>query len=502
LLVGSVKSRRVLVRVITARLMDRREFSCAMKSGFFTPAARCYGVERRHVPNTASPPVYDIATGATMPIFYQAVGRHAGVCRESELYHHPLPPFESRGQLSYRALALAAALILPGCNLDAPTAPSTGGLEEKPETAAAAAPIAISPGQSIQAKVNSYPAGTQFLIKAGTHYGQRVVPKARNAFIGEPGAILDGRGTTPYAFERGSPPYPDYVHIKGLIIQNYDSPDQYGAILAGSKKTESTTGWIVENCEIRNNSHGGIKLGNKMKVLNNFIHHNKQIGISGSGDSVLVQGNEIAYNNYLKIFPFGKVLGGAKFIDTRWLVVRGNNVHHNEGNGLWTDIRNTYVLVENNVVTANSGAGIMHEISYDAIIRNNTARQNGFARTWITGAGILISASANVAVYGNTVTGNKQGIVGIQQNRTQQGIDYSSNLKNMNVHHNTIQVPAGGISGISSGVSNLTYTSRNNRYTSNTYDLGTDPKPFMWMNDRRTKTEWQTYGQDVNGTFH
>ena len=31
----------------------------------------------------------------------------------------------------------------------------------------------------------------------------------------------------------------------------------------------------MENCEIRYNEYGGIKLGNKMQVLNNFIHHNK-----------------------------------------------------------------------------------------------------------------------------------------------------------------------------------------------------------------------------------
>jgi parallel beta-helix repeat protein len=407
------------------------------------------------------------------------------------------------------ALMLLAAAAAAGCNSDDSTAPVSPDqttepaqiAPSSPELATTATQVTISPGQSIQAKVNSYPAGTQFLLKAGTYYSQRVVPKSGNAFIGEPGAILDGKGATRYAFERGNSPYPNNVVVKGLIIQHYAPPEQQGAILAGGPQPDQkTTGWVVQNCEVRYNATGGIRTGDKTKVIGNFVHHNGQLGIMGSGDSVLVQNNEISYNNYQNLYPFGIALGGGKFVNTRWLTVQGNKVHDNQGNGLWTDIGNRYALIENNVVEANSGAGIMHEISYDATIRNNTARKNGFARGWVTGAGILISASANVEVYGNTVTGNKQGIVGIQQKRVHAGIDYSTNLKNLNVHDNTVQVAIGGVSGISS-ISNLSFTSRNNRYVHNSYDIGTDLKPFSWMNSKRTKSQWQSYGNDVTGTF-
>jgi hypothetical protein len=406
---------------------------------------------------------------------------------------------------SSRYALLLLAFAATGCDSDTATSPiapvedpvGAGASEDGPELASASGLIAISPGQSIQAKVNSYPAGTQFLIKAGTYTKQRIVPKSGNAFIGEPGAILDGKNATAYAFDRDGKPFATGVRIKGLIIQNYASPDQHGAIMA-----HSTTGWIVENCEVRYNKHAGIKLGNKMKVLNNHIHHNGQIGISGVGDSVLVEGNEIAFNNYQKTFPFGHVLGGAKFVKTRWLIVRGNNVHDNQGNGLWMDIDNIHALIEKNVSVNNSGAGFMHEIGYDAVIRNNTAKGNGYARDWVTGAGILISASANVEVYGNTVLDNKQGIVGIQQFRTKNGVDYSSNLKNLYVHHNTVRVKTSGVTGIASGTSTLTYTSRNNRFVSNSYDLGSDTKSYTWMGSKRTKAEWQKYGNDVNGTFY
>jgi parallel beta-helix repeat protein len=407
------------------------------------------------------------------------------------------------------ALVLALTLVA-GCNSDDPTGPApiaetldqAPGVQAAPDFAAATGQVVITPGTSIQAKVNASPAGTQFLIKAGTYYNQRVVPKSGNVFIGEPGAILDGKNSTPYAFEHGNAPFPSNVRIKGLIIQNYASPDQQGAISAAGNASQSTTGWVIENCEVRYNKYVGIKLGNKIKLLNNYVHHNGQIGISGIGDSILVEGNEIAFNNYQKTFGFGKVLGGAKFVSTKGLIVRRNNVHDNQGNGIWLDIDNIKALVENNVATKNSGAGIMTEIGYSTVIRNNTAKGNGYARDWVTGAGILISATADVEVYGNTVQDNKQGIVAIQQYRTKNGVNYSSNLKNLNVHDNTVRVLAGGVTGLASGVGDQPYTSRNNRFVHNTYDVGADAKTWTWKSAKRSKREWQSFGNDVNGVFN
>jgi parallel beta-helix repeat protein len=395
------------------------------------------------------------------------------------------------------ALILAASLLGAGCQPDRATGPAD--LEENPsgtELAAATTPVPILPGQSIQAKVNSYPAGTRFLLKAGTHTRQTVSPKSGNWFIGEAGTILTGQSTTPYAFD-GARGVRD-VHIQGLIIEKYDSPVQMAPILANG-----TIGWVIEGNEIRYNSAGGVRIGDKARVLRNYIHHNHQIGIVGRGDSVLIEDNEIAYNNYLKEYAFGFELGGAKFVNTRNLVVRGNRVHHNEGNGLWTDMNNIYVVYENNIVDDNSGAGIFHEVSLDAKIRNNTTRRNGFARGWVTGAGILVSASANVEVYGNQVSGNKQGIVGIQQKRTINGIDFSKNLKNLYVHNNTVTLSGQGVNGVACDTGdNGVWTSRNNRFQANSYDLASYTSPFRWMSKNLTKSQWQGYGQDTNGSFY
>src|SRR5579872_7525786 len=52
--------------------------------------------------------------------------------------------------------------------------------------------VPVYPSQSLESMVNSYPAGTTFLIKAGVHRLQYAIPKNYDCFIGESGAVLDG----------------------------------------------------------------------------------------------------------------------------------------------------------------------------------------------------------------------------------------------------------------------------------------------------------------------
>jgi hypothetical protein len=56
--------------------------------------------------------------------------------------------------------------------------------------------------------------------------------------------------------------------------------------------------------------------------------------------------------------------------------VRNNWVHDNRGAGLWADTNNNDFLIENNVIEDNDGPAIFYEISYNAVIKNNTLRRN------------------------------------------------------------------------------------------------------------------------------
>jgi parallel beta-helix repeat protein len=297
----------------------------------------------------------------------------------------------------------------------------------------------------------------------------------------------------------------DYVTIRGLIIEKYANPAQEGAIKAGTGSSLSD-GWVIENNEIRLNHGIGIRVGHRSQVVNNIIHNNGQMGMGGSGSDILVENNEISYNNFAG-YKQSWEAGATKFVWTSNLIARGNYVHDNIGSGLWTDINNINTLYENNIVEDNTKTGIFHEISYAAIIRNNTVQRNSFGNTgWIGGCGIKVSGSPNVEVYDNTLRDNYGGVCVQQQDRDDEGPAYGSyTVKNLSVHDNNIRMSA-GLNGMvidfapPDGV-DAYFTTWNNHFENNDYTLGGTGKRFAWMHSTRTDAEWVAYGNDDTGTI-
>ncbi len=181
---------------------------------------------------------------------------------------------------------------------------------------------------------------------------------------------------------------------------------------------------------------------------------------------------------------------------TEGLIVRDNFVHDNRGVGLWTDIDNIDTRYEANRVYNNERIGIFHEISYDAVIVDNDVRGNGFDFDfWLWGAGIAVAASPNVEIVGNRLAANADGIVAIQQSRTEAPASYGPLLvQNLAVHDNDLSANGGSI-GIGQDVGdNAVYSDLNNRFYDNVYG-DTSGRPFYWLNDDRTLDEWLGYGQ-------
>ena len=290
------------------------------------------------------------------------------------------------------------------------------------------------------------------------------------------------------------------VTIRNLIVEKYATPTQTAAVTLGRAS-------IIEDSEVRWNHAGGIKSQSQSIVRRSHVHHNGGVGFAGSGDDILVENSESSYNG--AIYEPHWEAGGSKWAFTRNLVVRNNFSHHNFGTGLWTDIDNYFSLYEGNLVEDNDQSGIFHEISFDAVIRNNISRRNGTAREfpgWSTGAGIEVTTSTNVEIYGNTLVDNWQGITGLDDHRVTQVGSGGWALRNLYVHDNTItsslNLRGGGRSGVidSSGQGAFS-ESANNRYDFNAYDLGAAPRYFIWLGADRDEHQWQAYGQDVNGTF-
>lgn len=282
------------------------------------------------------------------------------------------------------------------------------------------------------------------------------------------------------------------VTVRDLTVEKYATPAQLAAVDSGAGRT-----WMIDNVTARLNHGGGLRAGVGTTIVNSRSLANGQIGITGTGDGIRLENSEIGGNNTAGYEP-GWEAGGSKFAYTTDLVARGNFVHHNDGPGLWTDIDNLRTLYEDNQVNDNRGEGIFHEISYAAVVRNNTVRRNGLSFSpWVWGAGIHVASSRDVEVYGNTVEGNGNGIVGSQQARGE-GAYGARLLDNLSVHHNTVR--DSGTVGVGQDVGDPTiFTTRGIRYFANDYRTS---QLFSWQDrDYQDAATWRSFGQDVDGTW-
>ena len=277
------------------------------------------------------------------------------------------------------------------------------------------------------------------------------------------------------------------VTVEGFIIEKFANGVHTGGALQAGE------GWTVRNNEIRLNDTLGLSAGSGTTVIDNNIHHNGQMGVSGQGAGLVFEGNEIAYNNTAGFSSLWEA-GGSKWVNTDGLIVRNNFSHHNGGPGLWTDIDNINTTYEGNVVEDNIGPGIMHEISYDAVIRDNRISRNGKGYRYWAPAGILVIDSPNVEVSGNTLIDNKGGIAVIQDERVA-GRHGSLVVDNVSIHDNQVR-GKGGWSGFQVwGGSDSLFTADRVNFQDNTYGIAKTERHFSWKNQKLTLKEWKSLGQ-------
>ncbi len=315
---------------------------------------------------------------------------------------------------------------------------------------------------------------------------------ANRIYIGQnPGGKFIETSVQQHAFNGGG----TGVIIDGIIIEKYSTRAQQGAI-------HPARGWTIRNNEVRYIHGTGIRISTDSRILDNHVHHNGQLGIGGVGNNVLIQGNEVSFNNTER-FLVDWEGGGIKVAVSRDVTFRDNYVHRNDGRGIWTDLDVVDALVEDNLVEWNNHEGIKHEISWDAIIRDNLVRFNGtkFAvQLW--GAQILLQNSQNVEVYNNEVWVSSQGGDGIgmvQQNRGSGALGPWLS-RNNNVHHNEIHHQATkGNNGLAGGCQ----ASANNRFNFNTYYAPsayfTTAALFEMCGPKRTWSQFLAGGWEANG---
>lgn len=291
------------------------------------------------------------------------------------------------------------------------------------------------------------------------------------------------------------------VTISNLIVENYASANQQGAI----NNHGAGTGWMVLHNEVRWNHGYGIVMGTANKLLGNNVHHNGQLGFGGGSGTHdgLAKGNEVAFNSWNGVNCSWEC-GGAKWGNVIRLTVAGNYVHHNQGTGLWTDERSSAIVLEDNLIEDNRRAGISHEISHSAVIRDNILRGNGAPdHHWGWRGQIQIQNATDTEVYGNTIVldpvlgGN--GITVIQQDRGREFMP-----RNISIHHNDITMTggAGAVIGWFSEVGADGFMHANNHFDYNHYHVsGSATRPVWVANQPGSFAAWQAAGYDPHGTI-
>jgi Right handed beta helix region len=207
----------------------------------------------------------------------------------------------------------------------------------------------------------------------------------------------------------------DDVVVRGLVIEKFSAyAGQDGALGAfhGSD-------WVIVDNEIRLNHGSGITVSGTegVTIRRNDIHHNGCGGINGpDARAILIEGNEIAFNNAQNYRSYVWSCGGGKLVRADGFIFRQNYSHHNNGFGFWTDGNNIDVVYEENMFEGNSMGGLMHEINDGTegptLIRDNVFRRNGFGHPnrIMMGAAVVVSASNHVEIVGNILQGNAHGI--------------------------------------------------------------------------------------------
>src|ERR1700719_1401811 len=134
------------------------------------------------------------------------------------------------------------------------TAGRTGTVYAPPANA-----VVIPAGANIQSVINAHPAGTAYLLSAGTYTGQTIQPNSGDSFYGQNGqTVLNGNGAQ-FAF-RGQGV--TNVTVAGLVITNYAPPAQGIGVLGTDSGSND---WIVEGNEIKSIGAGpALMLGTRM----------------------------------------------------------------------------------------------------------------------------------------------------------------------------------------------------------------------------------------------
>jgi parallel beta-helix repeat protein len=310
---------------------------------------------------------------------------------------------------------------MPTSTARATATPTPSLIPTPTPTAKAPTPTPSGPAfTTIQAAVDAAPAGATITVPPGVY--RESVRIAKPLTLNGYGAIIDGRDAA------GNLVRATWLSVSAndVTVRGFTMRYANGTYATGS--VENTIGvqrFRLEDCDL-GWSYVNLNLTGAIDsvVKNCSIHDAKHLGVRVSAPSPTTNrglrnqlvGNRIFHNDRVGE-PDPQADGGnLKATGQDYLVMDGNEVYDGP-KGLWLDVWCRNSTYSNNRIHDNDGPGIHDETSTGSKIYNNVVWRNGALETWGWGAGILVAASKDSEVYGNTLAWNQVGISFISQNR-------------------------------------------------------------------------------------
>jgi hypothetical protein len=410
--------------------------------------------------------------------------------------------------------------------------PTTAGRRSNvplgPQTGVSCSGVNISAGSDIQAAVDANETGTTFCLAIGAYNQQTVTPKTGDIFIGAfdgtNGAVMDGQSVTQHAFGGTA----NYVVIQNMFIKNYAAPTQHGQVeITG-------TYLLLQQNDISFATQGSaIYVNDYATVIGNHFEQNAQQAYGVHGDllnkiivGVLFDSNFLDTNNPTQVLWDPNEQGGGKALNTQYLTFWYNEALNNGGPAFWTDWDNIYVTYWYNYIHGGlHWNGIEHEISYNASIIGNhiievandsslaagcTGSYFGCGSLQIENSGGATGAHVGLIeiAYNTIVPGANARSISMREQSRGQGDKYSIGeeflLRNIWVHHNTIDMSGGRNDGQIGAINDIgdsqLYISHNIKFDHNAYTLGSVGW-FVWLGDYfNSYTAWKALGFDTHST--
>lgn len=273
-----------------------------------------------------------------------------------------------------------------------------------PFHAMAAETVTLSPGADIQAAVTAAPAGTNFILQAGTYRLQSVIPKANDHFTGN--GVVDLNGSQVLFFTPDTASGMWVASATANSTQTGECDDLHPLcgysqdlfIDSTLQTPQASLKGLAEGSWYFNRSTG------QVYIPINPAGHVIEIGMQKYaiyGNATGVQISNITVEKYATPAHAGTI--GGSLSGTNW-VVNGVEVRYNHGGGIFlgsgSQLLNSYI--HHNGQLGIDLQGVNPVVSNNEISWNNYA---GFSGNWESG-GSKFWATTNMIVQSNYVHDN------------------------------------------------------------------------------------------------